>query len=74
MSSGTNHTWAFRAIIRKYPNKKLVEILKNLVASTVGNKGKWCAEAIRFPGNPLDSHFHNFYVSMDQLRKWDRRK
>ncbi|MEA3470328.1 MAG: hypothetical protein U9R24_01265 [Thermodesulfobacteriota bacterium] len=35
----------FRAIIKKYPNKKPVDILKNLVAGTPGYEGKWFAAA-----------------------------
>jgi hypothetical protein len=35
----------FRAIIKKYPHKKSVDILKDLVASTPGNEGKWFAAA-----------------------------
>lgn len=35
----------FRAIIKKYPNRKPVDILKDLVASTPGNEGKWFAAA-----------------------------
>ena len=35
----------FRAIIKKYPNKKPVDILKDLVAGTPGYEGKWFAAA-----------------------------
>ena len=35
----------FRAIVKKYPNKKPVDILKDLVAGTPGSEGKWFAAA-----------------------------
>ncbi len=35
----------FRAIVKKYPNKKSVDILKDLVAGTPGSEGKWFAAA-----------------------------
>jgi hypothetical protein len=35
----------FRAIIKKYPNKKPVDVLEDLVASTPGEEGKWFAAA-----------------------------
>ncbi|MBW2561680.1 MAG: hypothetical protein JRE40_12610 [Deltaproteobacteria bacterium] len=35
----------FRAIIKKYPNKKPVDILKDLVAGTPGYEGKWFVAA-----------------------------
>ena len=35
----------FRAIVKKYPHKKPADILKDLVASTPGNEGKWFAAA-----------------------------
>ena len=41
----TTYLATFRAIIKKYPNKKPVEILKDLVSSTPGNEGKWFAAA-----------------------------
>ena len=41
----TTYLATFRAIIKKYPNKKTVDILKDLVASTPGNEGKWFAAA-----------------------------
>jgi hypothetical protein len=36
---------AFRAIVRKYPNKEPAEILNDLVDSTPGDEGKWFAAA-----------------------------
>jgi len=41
----TTYLTTFRAIIKKYPNKKPVEILNDLVTSTPGNEGKWFAAA-----------------------------
>jgi len=41
----TTHLATFRAICRKYPDKKPAEILMDLVASTPGNEGKWFAAA-----------------------------
>lgn len=41
----TTYLATFRAIIKKYPNKKPVDILKDLVASMPGNEGKWFAAA-----------------------------
>jgi len=41
----TTYLATFRAIIKKYPNKKLVDILKDLVTSTPGCEGKWFAAA-----------------------------
>ncbi|MDY6953020.1 MAG: hypothetical protein SWE60_16040 [Thermodesulfobacteriota bacterium] len=41
----TTYLATFRAIIKKYPNKKPVDILKDLVASTPGLEGKWFAAA-----------------------------
>jgi hypothetical protein len=35
----------FRAIVKKYPNKDKAEILKDLIASTPGEEGKWFAAA-----------------------------
>jgi hypothetical protein len=35
----------FRAIVKKYPAKKLVVILKDLAAATPGEEGKWFAAA-----------------------------
>jgi hypothetical protein len=45
MSSGAKHPWTFRAIIKKYPNKKPADVFKDLVASTPGKEGKWFAAA-----------------------------
>ena len=45
MSSVNKQPWTFRAIIKKYPNKKPVDILKDLVAGTPGNEGKRFAGA-----------------------------
>jgi len=41
----TTYLAAFRAIVKKYPHKKPADILKDLVASTPGNEGKWFAAA-----------------------------
>ncbi len=41
----TTYLATFRAIIKKYPHKKPVDILKDLVAATPGNEGKWFAAA-----------------------------
>ncbi len=41
----TTYLFTFRTIVKKYPNKKPVDILKDLVASTPGDEGKWFASA-----------------------------
>ena len=45
----TTYLATFRAILRKYPKKEPAEILKDLVASTSGQEGKWFAAA-KFAG------------------------
>ena len=42
--AGTYLAW-FRAVAKKYPQKKPAEILDDLVASTPGEEGKWFAAA-----------------------------
>jgi hypothetical protein len=42
--AGTYTAW-FRAIAKKYPHKKPVQILHDLVATTPGEEGKWFAAA-----------------------------
>ena len=42
--SGSNLT-NYRAIVRKYPHKEPVRILRDLVVSTPGDEGKWFAAA-----------------------------
>jgi hypothetical protein len=42
--AGTYLSW-FRAVAKKYPHKQQGEILKDLVASTPGEEGKWFAAA-----------------------------
>lgn len=44
-NQGTTYLATFRAISKKYPDKKASDILKDLVASTPGDKGKWFASA-----------------------------
>ncbi|MFC1492112.1 hypothetical protein ACFLQ0_05960 [Nitrospinota bacterium] len=39
----TTYLATFRAIVKKYPDKKASEILRDLVASTPGGEGKWFA-------------------------------
>ncbi len=41
----TTYLATFRAMARKYPHKKPVDILHDLVASTPGEEGKWFAAA-----------------------------
>ena len=41
----TTYLAKFRAIVKKYPDKKPVDILKDLVISTPGDEGKWFAAA-----------------------------
>ena len=42
--AGTYLAW-FRAVTKKYPQKKPAEILEDLVAETPGEEGKWFAAA-----------------------------
>ncbi len=42
---GTTYVATLRAIAKKYPQKKPVEILRDLVRSTPGEEGKWFAAA-----------------------------
>lgn len=44
-NQGTNYLATFRAIAKKYPGKPKVEILRDLIAGTPGNEGKWFAAA-----------------------------
>jgi len=44
-SRGGTYLAAFRAVMRKYPEKAPAEILAGLVASTPGDEGKWFAAA-----------------------------
>jgi hypothetical protein len=44
-NQGTTNLATFRAIARRYPNKSLDEILRDLIASTPGAEGKWFAAA-----------------------------
>jgi hypothetical protein len=44
-NQGTTHLARFRAIARKYPYKQPGEILRDLIASTPGDEGKWFAAA-----------------------------
>ena len=41
----TTYLATFRAIVKKYPAKKPVDILKDLAAATPGEEGKWFAAA-----------------------------
>ncbi len=41
----TTNLATFRAIVKKYPNIKPVDILQDLVVSTPGDEGKWFAAA-----------------------------
>ena len=44
-NQGTTNLATFRTIAKKYPHKQPEEILRDLVASTPGAEGKWCAAA-----------------------------
>lgn len=44
-NQGTTHLATFRAIAKKYPNKDVADILRDLVASEPGAEGKWFAAA-----------------------------
>jgi len=44
-NQGTTNLATFRAIARKYPNKRPDEILRDLITSTPGAEGKWFAAA-----------------------------
>jgi hypothetical protein len=41
----TKHTWIFRAIIKKYPKNKPVDILEDLIADAPDCEGTWFAAA-----------------------------
>jgi len=41
----TTHLAMFRTMAQKYPHKDVRDILRDLVASTPGNEGKWFAAA-----------------------------
>jgi len=41
----TTYLATFRAIVKKYANQKPVDVLRDLVAGTPGNEGKWFAAA-----------------------------
>jgi hypothetical protein len=41
----TTYLSTFRSILKKYPHKKPADVLKDLVASTPGDEGKWFAAA-----------------------------
>lgn len=44
-NQGTTYLATFRAVVKKYPHKTPSEILKDLVAGTPGEEGKWFASA-----------------------------
>lgn len=44
-NQGTTYLATFRSIVRKYPQKQPAEVLKDLIASTPGDEGKWFAAA-----------------------------
>lgn len=44
-NQGTTNLATFRAITKKYPHKSAADILRDLVARTPGNEGKWFAAA-----------------------------
>jgi len=44
-NQGTTYLATFRSLIRKYPNKPAVDILRDLVSSQPGSEGKWFAAA-----------------------------
>lgn len=44
-NQGTTNLATFRAIVRKYPNKRPDEILRDLISGTPGAEGKWFAAA-----------------------------
>ena len=44
-NQGTTNLATFRAIAKKYPNKRPDEILRDLISSTPGAEGKWFAAA-----------------------------
>lgn len=44
-NQGTTHLATFRAIVKKYPGQSPEHILRDLVASTPGEEGKWFAAA-----------------------------
>jgi len=44
-NQGTTHLATFRRLVKKYPHKPAIDILRNLVASEPGSEGKWFAAA-----------------------------
>ena len=44
-NQSTTYLNTFRALVRKYPQKKPESILRDLIVSTPGNEGKWFAAA-----------------------------
>lgn len=44
-NQGTTHLSTFRNLVKKYPNKPAVDILRDLVASQPGPEGQWFAAA-----------------------------
>ncbi len=44
-NQGTTHLATHRALVKKYPGKAPVDILRDLIASTPGAEGKWFAAA-----------------------------
>jgi hypothetical protein len=42
---GTSNSATYRALVRKYPERDRTQILRDLVASTPGEEGKWFAAA-----------------------------
>jgi hypothetical protein len=44
-SRGTSYLATYRALARKYPDKRPAELLEDLVATTPGDEGKWFAAA-----------------------------
>lgn len=44
-NQGTTNLATFRAIAKKYPHKPQTDILRDLIASTPGDEGKWFAAA-----------------------------
>lgn len=57
---------SFRAICRKYPDKKPEDILEDLVASTPGDEGKWFAAA-------KDAKLYDFALKLAQKSPVDYR-
>ena len=44
-NQGTTHLATFRKLVKKYPHKPAIDMLRNLVASEPGSEGKWFAAA-----------------------------